>query len=435
MTRAMKPSGIEWIGDIPEGWEIRKLKYEVNFQEGPGIMAYDFKDDGVPLLRLINVQNTKVNLLDCNFLDPIKVEKKWKHFKCKINDLLISGSASNGIVCKVDEIAEGAIPYTGLFRIWSTSSVIFAEYVKWFLKSDLFDTQILLYQTGTTIHHFGPEHLRKMKLTLPPLPEQQVIADYLDRKSELIDNTIEKQNTVIEKLKLYKQSIITEAVTKGLDTTVTMKPSGIEWIGEIPEDWEVCRIKDLSPVKRGASPRPIDDRKYFDEQGVYKWVRISDVTASEMYLNDAGENLSELGTSLSVKLEPDNLFISICASVGKPCITSIKCCIHDGFVYFPKLKKMYNKWLFHIFYCGTCYGGLGKMGTQLNLNTDTVGNISIPVPSDIEIDKILNYLDQKCTQIDQIIEQKQTLIEKLANYKKSLIYECVTGKREVEQNA
>ncbi|MFH1097116.1 MAG: restriction endonuclease subunit S [Candidatus Desantisbacteria bacterium] len=142
---------------------------------------------------------------------------------------------------------------------------------------------------------------------------------------------------------------------------------------------EVCRIKSLSSIKRGASPRPIDDSKYYDENGDYEWVRISDVTSSDKYLLSAGEKLSELGSSLSVKLEPESLFVSICATVGKPCIAKIKCCIHDGFVYFPVLQSLYKNWLYQILNLGECYGGLGKMGTQLNLNTATVGNIAIPV--------------------------------------------------------
>jgi len=115
------------------------------------------------------------------------------------------------------------------------------------------------------------------------------------------------------------------------------KDSGVEWMGQVPNHWKVLKIKRLTRVKRGASPRPIDDPIYFDDDGEFSWVRISDVTSSKMYLNESTEKLSTLGASLSVKLNPGQLFISICATVGKPCITRIKCCIHDGFVYFPDL--------------------------------------------------------------------------------------------------
>ena len=172
------------------------------------------------------------------------------------------------------------------------------------------------------------------------------------------------------------------------------KDSGVEWIGQVPNHWKVLKIKRLTRVKRGASPRPIDDPIYFDDDGEFSWVRISDVTTSKMYLNESTEKLSALGASLSVKLTPGQLFISICATVGKPCITKIKCCIHDGFVYFPDFKGD-NRFLYYIFEAGEAYNGLGKLGTQLNLNTDTVGSITIGLPPLNEQIAIANFLDQK----------------------------------------
>ena len=201
------------------------------------------------------------------------------------------------------------------------------------------------------------------------------------------------------------------------------KDSGIEWIGEIPEHWEVKKIKRLSPVKRGASPRPIDDQKYFDENGDYAWVRIADVSASKRYLKNTTQTLSELGASLSVKREPNDFFLSIAGTVGKPIITKIKCCIHDGFVYFPDLI-INPEYLYYIFSTGLPYQGLGKWGTQLNLNTDTVGEIYIPLPK--EIDKIVNYLDRKTAEIDTLIAKKKRLLELYEEEKTAIINHAVT---------
>src|SRR5205807_6899812 len=142
-------------------------------------------------------------------------------------------------------------------------------------------------------------------------------------------------------------------------------------------------IKRLCQVKRGASPRPIDDPIYFDDEGEYAWVRISDVTASDKYLQKTEQKLSLLGQSKSICLEPGQLFLSIAGTVGKPIITQIKCCIHDGFVYFTSLHHN-REYLFYVFSGGELYKGLGKLGTQLNLNTDTIGDIRIPVPPFIE---------------------------------------------------
>ena len=204
------------------------------------------------------------------------------------------------------------------------------------------------------------------------------------------------------------------------------KDSGVEWIGEVPSHWEVRKIKTFSPVKRGASPRPIDDPKYFDENGEFSWVRIADVSVSDKYLTTTTQKLSNLGSSLSVKRYPGDIFISIAGTVGKPIISSIKCCIHDGFVYFPYLKNMNTEFLYYIFMSGQPYLGLGKLGTQLNLNTETIGNIYIPYPS-VEVQNlIVSYLNKKCSEIDNVISAQQKRIALLQELKQSVITHAVT---------
>jgi len=203
------------------------------------------------------------------------------------------------------------------------------------------------------------------------------------------------------------------------------KDSGVEWLGKIPENWQKLMIKRLSKIRRGASPRPIEDPKYFDDKGKYAWVRIADVTASKMYLENTTQTLSTLGASLSVKLQPGELFLSIAGSVGKPCIANIKCCIHDGFVYFPGLKEN-RKYLYYLFEAGEAYKGLGKFGTQLNLNTDTVAEIYIGVPSPQEQTAIANFLDKETSKIDSLIDKKQQLIELLKEKRQAIISHAVT---------
>ncbi|WP_250546884.1 restriction endonuclease subunit S [Stutzerimonas nitrititolerans] len=204
------------------------------------------------------------------------------------------------------------------------------------------------------------------------------------------------------------------------------KSSGVEWLGEVPEHWAVIALKWLSPVFRGASPRPIDDPIYFDDDGEFGWVRIADVTASpDGYLYETTQRLSALGSSLSVKLEPGELFLSIAGSVGKPCITAVKACIHDGFVYFPWLS-IDQRLLYRVFESGLCFGGLGKMGTQLNLNTDTVGGICIAVPPAAELSRALAFLDHETARIDALIEEQQRLIELLKEKRQAVISHAVT---------
>lgn len=203
------------------------------------------------------------------------------------------------------------------------------------------------------------------------------------------------------------------------------KPSGVEWLGDVPEHWGVKAIKWETPVLRGASPRPIDDPIYFDDDGEYSWVRISDVTSAGTYLSTTEQKLSRLGSSLSVKLKPGALFLSIAGSVGKPCITQIKCCIHDGFVYFPRFKGD-AKFLYYLFASGEPYRGLGKLGTQLNLNTDTVGSIVAGFPDPAEQRSIASFLDRETGRVDRLVAKKRELIERLKEKRTALISRTVT---------
>ncbi len=203
------------------------------------------------------------------------------------------------------------------------------------------------------------------------------------------------------------------------------KPSDIAWLGDIPIQWEAKKIKRLCLVKRGASPRPIDNPAYFDDKGEYAWVRISDVTASDKYLLTTEQRLSQLGKSKSVPLEPGELFLSIAGTVGKPIITSIRCCIHDGFVYFIGLNED-REYLFYLFSGGELYKGLGKLGTQLNLNTDTIGDMRIPLPTLPEQNAIAIFLNHQTVKIDSLIAKNERLTELLKEKRTALINHAVT---------
>lgn len=214
------------------------------------------------------------------------------------------------------------------------------------------------------------------------------------------------------------------ATTKKLNPYPEYKDSGVEWLGEVPEHWDIVKIRHLAQVKRGASPRPIDDPQYFNEDGEYAWVKISDVTASDMYLLNTEQTLSELGKSKSVPLEPGSLILSIAATVGEPIITKIKCCIHDGFVYFENLKQN-PKFLYYVLSTDEPYKGLGKLGTQLNLNTNTVGDIMVPVPSQNSQRIIVRFLDHMTKKIDKLISRNERLIKLLEEKRKALVHEAI----------
>jgi type I restriction enzyme S subunit len=213
----MKDSGVEWLGEVPEHWGVTQFSHFIYFQEGPGIMASDFTDDGVPLLRISNLKPGFVDVEGCNFVSPQKVADKWSHFKLDIGDLLISSSASTGLVSIVADSAVGSIPYTGIIRLRPFNGLIVSDYIRTLVGSELFFAQISMLKTGTTIQHYGPAHLRQMRITLPPVDEQIRIANYVDMINVNIARMQNKVFVAIEKLKEYRSALITQAVTGKID--------------------------------------------------------------------------------------------------------------------------------------------------------------------------------------------------------------------------
>ena len=311
-----------------------------------------------------------------------------------------------------------------------------------FLTHVLNITEYAAFIDGSTRDKLTQSDMNGIPVPLPPLDEQRAIAAFLDRETERVDALVAKKRLLIERIEEYRSALITRTVTRGLppeaaraaglDPSPRLKPSGVEWLGEVPEHWEVKEIKWETPVLRGASPRPIDDEAYFDEEGSHGWVRIADVTAAGMYLDRTTQRLSKLGISLSVPLSPGDLLLSIAGSVGKPCITNIRCCIHDGFVYFPRWRGD-TRFLYYVFASGEPYRGLGKLGTQLNLNTDTVGAIHIGVPPIPEQAAIADYLVVRLGELDSTTAKVDTAIERLQEHRTALITAAVTGKIDVRE--
>ncbi|MBN2746006.1 MAG: restriction endonuclease subunit S [Bacteroidales bacterium] len=210
-----KESGVSWLGEIPKDWKIRHFGWEVIIQEGPGIMAFDFKNDGVPLLRISGMKNEIADLEGCNYLEPQKVKTKWYHFKLFEGDIIISCSASTDIVCTVGKEAEGAIPYTGIIRLTPrvNGRRLLKEYLKIYIKSKIYQQQVELLKAGSTIQHYGPTHLKGFFLLLPEINEQELIIKSARSETEIIDKAILKAQTEIEKAKEYQESLITQIVT------------------------------------------------------------------------------------------------------------------------------------------------------------------------------------------------------------------------------
>ena len=426
-----KKSNSQWLDRIPSHWEVTFLKHILStpITDGPHLTPA-FVDEGIPFVSAEAVSGGYINFDKIRgFIteeDDLIFSQKYRPQKYDV--YMIKSGATTGITAIVETDIR--------FNIWSPLAVMRCKdsFNPYFLlnslRSDFFQKSVQLSWTFGTQQNIGMGTLENLTVCYPPSCEQQKIANFLDHETAKIDTLIAKQEKLIELLKEKRQAVISHAVTKGLNPDAPMKDTGVEWLGEVPEHWIVIFIKHLSQVKRGASPRPIDDPKYFDEDGEYAWTRIADVSSSGMYLTETTQRLSSLGASLSVRLKADELFLSIAGTVGKPCITTSKACIHDGFVYFPTLK-INNKYLFYIFDAGQAYLGLGKMGTQLNLNTETVGSIKIGLPPENEIEEIVKFIEKSNVQYNQLISKVINSIALMQERKIALISAAVTGKIDV----
>ena len=220
----LRDSGVEWLGDVPEHWRVTKFHYEIDLLEGPGILAYDFHEEGVPLLRIHNVKDYFVSSDFKTYLSPSKVLQKWNHFRVQLGDLIISCSASTGLVSEVGQDTIGTIPYTGLIRLRPKSQSMCKNYIRHLVQSDMFFEQINKLQTGSTIQHFGPAHLQQMYITLPLPEEQHEIAEAIDSKLSVLDCLTSKAEDQIALMQERRTALISAAVTGKIDVRDWVAP-------------------------------------------------------------------------------------------------------------------------------------------------------------------------------------------------------------------
>lgn len=431
-----KDSGIAWIGEIPEHWEIRKLKNIFLLSTGTTPKEYDKISEGDNLINWY----TPSDILDgCNdlFSSQRKLSEKViydnKISLFPIGTLLYVGiGASAGKVGYANENGYSNQQITGLIPLECYSRFYF--YYLSVLKDKIRDNAFF-----TTLPIINNVYLGQELLPYPLLSEQQSIANYLDQKCGEIDELITLQEEMITKLQSYKQSVITEAVTKGLDKNVPLKDSGIEWIGEIPEYWEVSKtLFSLSiPITDGPHTTP----ELFE-------TGIPFVSAEAVSFGNGRIDFSHIRGYIS-----DNFYQECCkkyipqiddiymiksgATTGRVAIvdTDIKFTIWSPLAVFRCNKeRMLPRFLFYQLQSNGYQKQIEQnwsYGTQQNIGMRTLEKLILSVPPLSEQQSIANYLDQKCSEIDELISIKQQKIEKLKDYKKSLIFECVTGKRKV----
>ena len=408
--RAMKDSGIPWIGEIPKDWSNAKYRYSGEFVKGKLPSEQNVEQLGKPIIGA-----SEMLCKDCrNFSTDESVPT------CQKKDILILWDGANaGIVANN---CEGIVSSTAVKYV-CTDKKFDAQYLFYLFKNGepFFRSKV----NGTTIPHMNQKYIDEYLCIQPLLSEQQRIAEFLDRKCAEVDEMIALQEQIIEELKAYKQSVITEAVTKGLNPDAPMRDSGIEWIGSIPEHWEVKRGKFMFQILSGA---PFESELFTNDSNYMPLIRIRDIMHEDTEAYYMGAYTQEYIVSKGDILVGMDGDFNVASWKGKNALLNQRVCklynfksdIHPRFIYYtlPLLLKRKND--------------LTYATTVKHLSTFDILAFPFTIPPITEQQAIADYLDEKCADIDSLIQTKQSKIDSLKEYKKSIIYEYVTGKREVE---
>ena len=435
MTRKMKDSGIEWIGEIPEDWKISKIKYVSNLNGRIGFRGYKEsdlvdEDEGAITLGPPNMDDGKLNLSNCKYLSWYKYFES-PEIQLSIGDILLVKTASVGKVAYVDNIKKEMTINPQLLIIKSRN--IENKFLFYIMISDYFQNQIKMSVTGGTVPTLSQEKIKNFTIIEPSLSSQKLIAKKIDLKCsklEEISNIIKKQIQILED---YKKSIITEAVTKGLDKNVEIKDSGIEWVGEIPKHWQVDRLKNIVNYNEQTLKETTNKNyrfKYIDIGSVEYGKEI--LPLEIMTFEKAPSRARRIVKGGDIIISTVRTYLKAIAVVPKsdmPIIAS------TGFITLRTKGIVDQEYLKYVVQSETFISEISSKSVGVNypaINATELINIKIAIPPKEERLKIISHLDKKARLIDEAIANKQKQLETLEEYKKSLIYEYVTGKKEVE---
>ena len=433
----MKPSGVEWIGDVPEDWGNYSLKRLVGIKisDGPHETP-EFVENGVPFISAESVKNSKI---DFNFKrgfitkeQDIIYSKKCKPQKHDI--FIVKSGSTTGKIAIVDTEEDFNI-WSPLALVRSNPKLVFPNFLFYAFICDYFQRQIQLFWSFGTQPNIGMGVIESLRVILPSLPEQTAIAYYLDHKTAQIDQAIAEKEGLIELFREERQAIINHAVTKGIQAGTKMKPSGVAWIGDVPEGWAVKSLHWLlsAPLKYGAN-EPAED----DDPTQPRYIRITDFGDDGKLREDTFKSLPNEKAQEYLLVEGDILFARSGATVGKTfqfknfkgraCFAGylIKASadsekLLSDFLYYFTKSNAYENWKDSIF----------NQATIQNIGADKYRNLPIPLTSTAEQKEIIAYLNQKTAQIDTAISGIQQEISLLQEYRQALIFEAVTGKVDV----
>lgn len=420
---AYKDSGVDWLGDIPNEWNIV-----------PGFRAYSENkrnNKGMKEDRVLSLSYGKIIVKPKEKLVGLVPESFETYQIVEPGDLIIRCmDLQNDKTSLRTGLAKNHGIITSAYLNLKINDNFNSKFLYYYLHS--LDTTKVLYKFGTGLRqNLSFQDFYRLPVFDIPKSLQTAIANFLDKKTVQIDEAIAIKEKQIELLKDRKQIIIQQAVTQGLNPDTSMKDSGIDWIGEIPEHWEVKKIKYLTKIFRGKfTHRPRNDPAMYD--GEYPFFQTGDVARAGKYLSKYRQTLNERGLQVSTLIPKGTVVITIAANIGDVSILDLDACFPDSIVGFSPKKGVVRDFLYY---------ALGNMkqqfmdssikNTQMNLNVDRIGSNSLCQPPFEEQNQIVELIESKSKSIDDAIGLQKQQIGKLKEYKTTLINSAVTGKIKV----
>ncbi len=428
VMREVKDSGISWIGDVPQKWSVHPLKYNFSIISGatPDSSNSELWDGDVLWITPADYKTKEIYVSNgARNISSLGYKSCSTHMLPK-GTIVVSKRAPIG------SVALTAVPLCtnqgclGLICNQGISEKFF------YYSLSIYEEVLNLFGSGTTFKEISATVLGTIKLAKPSFEEQNRIAQFLDAKCTEIDTLSADIQEEINTLQKYKRSVITEAVTKGLDKNAPMKDSGSDWIGDIPSNWSVSKLGNVLTLRNERNYKPLEEVNLislYTDRGV---VQHAD-------LEKTSGNIAQNADGYKIVHKNDivvNIILAWMGAMGISDYDGVTSPAYD--VYKINIDKIYPHYCHYILrspaMAGECYKyGRGIMMMRWRTYSTEFKKIKIPLPPIEEQKKIAEYLDEKCKEIDSIIEQKQEQLELIAKYRKSIIYEYVTGKKIVSE--
>lgn len=416
-----KDSSVEWLGEIPSDWSLMRFKYifkEINDKSETGAEELLSVSQYTGVTKRANNVSTEI-LTNAESLEGYKKVKQNQ----LVSNIMLAWNGSLAF-SKFDGIVSPA------YAVYELNNNFDNRFFNYLVRSETYKAEYKRKSTGVVESRLRlyTENFYSIWCAFPEPSEQERISNFLDQKTAQIDQAIALKQQQIEKLNEYKQIVIQNAVTKGLNPNATMKNSGVDWIGDIPEHWEVKKVKFLSKIFRGKfTHRPRNDPALYN--GEYPFFQTGDVAQAGKFLSNYRQTLNERGLKVSTLIPKGTIIITIAANIGDVAILDIDACFPDSLVGFKPFSEIERDFLYYsLINLKEQFIKTSIKNTQMNLNVERIGGQLICLPPVDEQIEIVEYIERLNQKFNVSVNNYQTQIDRLKEYKNILINQAVTGK-------